>query len=262
MEDEDGEVIKTYELPSQKPEGQGSGLQSSLKYVGLGGLAAPKPSGTADAPPSGDQAEASSSSGRPAPPRSGWASWLGAQPKEGSGPADKGKDMDDNDDKKIRFTIGNEGKRMTKDDFLSEVQKLDSKTRRQIASDLGDASRDKRAAAPRAEPSANIPTLAEEEKAGGSEEGDTSTSTSGRSPDRPQQPSSKTGETAVERRRRLSVLRAQEGGRDEDETPAERRRREAALGMGDDAAAESDEEDRQQPGMRIRFADQPARGRK
>lgn len=82
-------------------------------------------------------------------------------------------------------------------------------------------------------------------------------------------------ETAVERRRRLAVLRGQgDGGgdgSDEDdevmETPAERRRREAALGMSSPGVADDDSDDDDTPrvppprGRRgIRFADQPARG--
>lgn len=82
-------------------------------------------------------------------------------------------------------------------------------------------------------------------------------------------------ETAVERRRRLAVLRGQgdgdgDGEEDDDEvleTPAERRRREAALGMSWPSGADEDSDDDDTPrvpptrGRRgIRFADQPSRG--
>jgi hypothetical protein len=43
--------------------------------------------------------------------------------------ATNGSEKDDDNDKRIRFTIGGTGRRMTKDDFLREIQALDPKAR-------------------------------------------------------------------------------------------------------------------------------------
>jgi sodium/hydrogen antiporter len=42
---------------------------------------------------------------------------------------------EDQDDRRIRFTIGGAGKRMTKEDFLKEIQSLDPKTRARVVNE-------------------------------------------------------------------------------------------------------------------------------
>lgn len=190
--------------------------------------------------------------------------------------------QDEDDDMKIRFTIGGVGRRMTKEDFIREVQMLDTGTRNEVV-DHSNASNALKSIA-RQEPSTKpmptppsqprVPVILEhgiESNGSGSGSGSSSNGESSRaaekrsvsiSPTRKQQPipaepprgrrdrqSGDQVETAVERRRRLAVLASQteDDGKDNDdtgETPAERRRRQAALGMGGPAAEEdSDTED-------------------
>ncbi|KAG5979238.1 hypothetical protein E4U55_005391 [Claviceps digitariae] len=154
VEDKDGEVVKTYQLPSSKFESQESDLiGASLKYLGLGtrrqgernaaaaaeegqaGLesSAQQTSSNADRTGSGQHGE----HGGPkvvsphhtqahahARTRARVQTWTGG---------DNGDDNEEEeDDKKIRFTIGGVGRRMTKDDFIREVQKLDSSMRNDV----------------------------------------------------------------------------------------------------------------------------------
>lgn len=143
------------------------------------------------------------------------------------------------DDKQIRFTIGGVGRRMTKEDFIREVQKLDVGTRKEVVdqSSASTALKDlARQDLPLRRPQ-NIPEIVEPESS--SEPSSTSASTSvspaprgsyrnsesvsprrqadaprgrGRSGtvDAPLQPSELEGETAVERKRRLAALGGQQ----------------------------------------------------
>lgn len=142
VEDEDGEVVKKYELPpSQRPEGQSTLASQGLKYMGMGGLAKPKQS--AKAGEEGGSAAAGTEGASPQPdepsgPRRA-ATWrmgrTGTGGGEGPASAKKKKELaeaDEEDDRHIRFTIGGVGQRMTKADFISEMQKLDTRTRRQV----------------------------------------------------------------------------------------------------------------------------------
>lgn len=204
-------------------------------------------------------------------------------------------EQEEEDDKHIRFTINGVGKRMTKEDFIMEMQKLDKKTRRDII-DESNASQTVKTLAkqdPQPQPSQPLvePMMNQKDHApvGGSshEQSDTRTGEAGgvppppssRPPSLKQSAALKTGaeteaegtetETEVERRRRLAVLEdggGPNGEADEaGETAAERRRREAALGMASPASEDSDDDDtpRVPPSKRaIRFADAPERGRK
>jgi CPA1 family monovalent cation:H+ antiporter len=276
VEDEDGEVVKTYQIPSQKPEGQGA-VDTGLKYMGLGGRAIKNASTSPAATSAAEQGEVSGSgpAGTPATKttsRTNWTRFLGAPDPAA---LEKNEQEQAADDKKIRFTIGGVGQRMTKEDFIREVQKLDAKTRRQVVDQSSASQRVKsiakqEAAGPSAadaDASAAVPRILEQVPS--SDDQSTPKPSSSVKPHAPQL-SKETGETAAERRRRLAVLSSQgdsadddrdaEGGsRDEDETPAERRRREAALGTSGDGA-DSDDEERVASGMRIRFAE-PERGR-
>ncbi|CAN8097454.1 unnamed protein product [Discula destructiva] len=331
VEDEDGEVVKKYELPpSQRPEGQSNLASQSLKYMGMGGFAKPKPgekAGEASTPGvSGEETQAQRTDGRPAgrPRASTWRLGTGA----GEGPAKK-KDLEEaeqEDDKHIRFTIGGVGQRMTKADFISEMQKLDARTRRAVIEEsnapervktlakedppeaemtpsTAAAIRGKAISLPQAQAAADgAPSRTDSSANSSSTKGKepvirrTSPSAPGASNDAsPAHQRLDSGdddddeddgddeddddieddvpshvpETAVERRRRLAVLKGLQGaegtGAGEDlETPAERRRREAALGMGG-GEDDSDDDDtpRVPPARRgIRFADVPERGRR
>lgn len=169
------------------------------------------------------------------------------------------------DDRNIRFTIGGEGKRMTKEDFLREVQQLDTKTRKEVV-DKSTASVQVKRLAKQDPP----PPIAEIIKAqdnsreprSGSISPNRRPGESSREQAAKTKPSEYTGETAVERKRRIAVLSTQDDD-ETAETPAERRRREAALGMtaGDNANDDSDDEG-DLPGRRgITFAE-PVRGGK
>lgn len=329
VEDEDGEVVKKYELPhSQRPEGQHNLASQSLKYMGMGGLVKPKAGEksaepTASASASGnDQTEPKDD--RPAPrPRAGtWRMGRGAGAGEGVDNKKKLAEAEQEDDKHIRFTIGGVGQRMTKADFISEMQKLDTRTRREVVDQSNAPERVKTLAKedppepegtagtagtirgkaisppqPQAQPQAQSQPAIEPSPT--RQESSHSSSTKGKEPmirrtspstsgedqrldsgdddeededeDADEVPSNDLPETAVERRRRLAVLKGLQGegsnstAAGEDlETPAERRRREAALGMGG-GEEDSDDDDtpRVPPARRgIRFADVPERGRR
>ena len=246
-------MVKTYEIPSQRPEGQAGGLGTGLKYIGLGGLAGKHPSTSPTA--SAEQGEGSGSAAptdRPQP--RAWTSFIGggkgaAQPKGNQeGAVD--------DDKKIRFTIGGEGQRMTKEDFIREVQKLDSSTKKQVVEQSNAPQRVKAVA--KQEPS-RVPPIVEHQPTPDDESPASEKPSSPTKSAAAAQPSSQTGETAAEKRRRLAVLADQDDD-DEEETPAERRRRQAALGVSSRDAADEVDEDTSQS-MRIRFAE-PERGRR
>ena len=232
-------------------------LNTSLKYMGLGSFA-PKQARAASPQATDEPGEASGSApATKTPSRAGWTRFVGA----GAGAQEKGEPSGaaaDDDDRKIRFTIGGEGKRMNKEDFIREVQKLDAKTRKQVIDQSSASQRVKSMASmAKEEPAATaVPRVLEQPP---STEGQSS---GGKEPVVPHgpKPSEQTGETAAERRRRMAVLATQGDDDEEGETPAERRRREAALGMGDDGE-ESDDESRTTSGMRIRFAE-PERGRR
>lgn len=301
VEDEDGEVVKTYELPSQKSSNQeGSDLiGSSLKYLGLGSLARqPEKEKTAEAAteegnaPAAPAAEDSSK----APVKPSWVRRLSSAPQHPD---------QQQDDKQIRFTIGGVGRRMTKEDFINEVQNLDAKTRKEVVDHSTASSGLKRVARgdppKRQQSQAVIPKIVEHESENnGSRSRSTErnrSNSSSVSPRRQAPPSSQRGragssrgkgleepaETAVERKRRLAVLAAQaededdaegsgsgsgSGGPDVHETPAERRRREAALGVGGSADTyDSDSDDEgipRVPPVRkgIRFAEDSRKSKK
>ncbi|KEY67998.1 hypothetical protein S7711_09328 [Stachybotrys chartarum IBT 7711] len=277
IEDQDGEVVKTYELPTQKAEGAEPGpLENSLRFIGLGGR--PRP---ADPEAAAEEGQASGATAPPAtrrPSRIGWASFTGAAQRPGAerkkSTAEQGKATEE---AKIRFTIGGVGQRMTEEDFIKELQKLDSSARKEVV-DKSTASSELKSRAEQdplmkeLDSGAAIPDVKEtpSDSTAEEEEEDATRASGARweespSPKQMVEPKGEDGETAVELRRRLAVLsnQVEESG----ETPAERRRREAALGMGgpapaDDSDSEDEGADRVPPARRgIRFAE-PERGRK
>ncbi|KAI0123914.1 Na+/H+ antiporter nha1 [Xylariales sp. AK1849] len=304
VEDEDGEVVKKYELPSQKADGGSDVVATSLKYMGMGGLVKqgqkpmeavePTEAGTSQAGPS-----------RPAAPKSTFSGW-GGFGKSGAGEGRKKgvggvpEEGDGGDDHKIRFTIGGEGRRMTKEDFLKEVRNMDARTRREVLeqSDAPPALKAVAKEQAQAPDSTSPASGGTDSRPTAAKMASTSTRAQSDSPARPQPLASRgrsgtvtarpvpddnapdghpgvsstdMPETAVERRRRLAAL---SGMRDDDgnnssnelETPAERRRREAALGVGSPTVEDSDSEDDDTPRIPptrrgIRFVDAPSRGR-
>lgn len=276
IEDQDGEVVKTYELPTQKAEGAEPGpLENSLRFIGLGGR--PRP---ADPEAAAEEGQASGATAPPVtrrPSRIGWASFTGAAQRPGAerkkSTAEQGKATEE---AKIRFTIGGVGQRMTEEDFIKELQKLDSSTRKEVV-DKSTASGELKSRAKQdplmkdLDSGAAITDMKETPSDSTAEEEEHAIRASGArweespSPKQIVEPKGEDGETAVELRRRLAVLsnQVEESG----ETPAERRRREAALGMGSpaldgDSDSEDEGADRVPPARRgIRFAE-PERGRK
>lgn len=139
VEDEDGEVVKKYELPAQEKEKGEGAVGQSLKYMGMGGLLknTPKPekAGEPSTAPQDSQA-------KPAmrPRTNTMTNWAAALSGRAAGEAagqkqDKKKieaEAQQEDDRHIRFTIGGVGQRMTKEDFIREMRKLDSRTRKEV----------------------------------------------------------------------------------------------------------------------------------
>ncbi|KAH8880430.1 hypothetical protein GQ53DRAFT_788685 [Thozetella sp. PMI_491] len=289
VEDEDGEVVKKYELSPQKDSGDI--LNQSLKYIGMGGLvkAGEKAKPGEGVEEEAETTEVSKVTSRPVIPN--WATGAFGRPAAGEPSTRPGRrktvaeEEEEEDDRHIRFTIGGVGQRMTKEDFIREMQQFDKNTRNEIidqssasqgVKDLaqhgdaaaGQSSRGKGVAAPASPPSRDeSPEASSPERRGRRA---SSTSPSPRSsPTRGAEPSSREEpETAVERRRRLAVLQSVgSDGEDMGETPAERRRREAALGMSSPTAADDDSDDDDTPRVPpqrrgITFADVPDRERR
>ncbi|TPX09474.1 uncharacterized protein E0L32_009362 [Thyridium curvatum] len=128
VEDEDGEVVKKYELPTQRPEKEGPDLMSQgLKYMGMGGLIKASDK-TADG-----GGEGSKAAGKASMP-----SWMAFGRQQAGEPSERqrkksvAEEKAEQDDRHIRFTIGGVGQRMNKNDFINEMKKLDNKTRREV----------------------------------------------------------------------------------------------------------------------------------
>lgn len=300
MEDEDGEVVKKYELPiSSRPEGSGAFVSQGLRYMGMGnrGKGGERPgdpdaaNGAGPSNPSRSPTPGESSTQRP---------WKKGNVEE-----------EEADSRHIRFTINGEGQRMTEDEFIKEMQKLDRPTRKEIV-DQSSASnavktlakqdsktlpllQTSQARSSGKSPAAQVTLMTGKTKSAVEKDESRSEPPARREgwsrakdrspsprtvpdPKDDDAPSRSAPETAVERRRRLAVLEddgsasvadkkravATESG----ETPAERRRREAALGVSSEGAGdEEDSDDDDTPRMPrarrgIRFADAPERERR
>ncbi|KAI9158972.1 putative Na(+)/H(+) antiporter C3A11.09 [Paramyrothecium foliicola] len=280
VEDKDGEIVKTYDLPSEKGEGAESSARfgNTLKFMGLAG---PRPNGKSPEV-SAEEGEASGFEGKPAGKygwpnfgmRTGGSSQQTEQVQKGNAQQQPPKE-----EKKIRFTINGEGQRMTEADFIREVRKLDSSTRKEVVEHSTASQEVKKRARqdPPVRKQSNaipIPTIVKdssdstdmEKELAGIDRRDAAPPRLGVEPSvasSSDKPSEMLGESAAERKRRLAVLAAQ-GDEDEDtgETPAERRRREAALGMAEASDSEDEGAERLPAARRgIRFAE-PDRGRK
>ncbi|KAI1483867.1 alkali metal cation/H+ antiporter Nha1 C terminus-domain-containing protein [Daldinia eschscholtzii] len=284
VEDEDGEVVRKYDLPTDRSDGRDY-VATSLKYMGMGGLVKPNDKAAPKAEASSsEQGPSQSGSGNPGAKTKtgGWPGFnrggaADQRRKDAAAPPRKSAE----DDRGIRFTIGGVGQRMTKDDFLREVRKLDAKTRREVVdqSNADPAVKSMAREAPSASTTRRPQTQTQTQTLVNPQisvtQASDSTRETSKSPSRPepsrgrspttdaeQAPTSNTPETAAERRRRLAAFASVREDNDLGETPAERRRREAALGVDSGGAEDSDSEDddtpRVPPARRgIRFADSP-----
>ncbi|KAI5305766.1 lysyl-tRNA synthetase [Ascosphaera pollenicola] len=128
VEDEDGEVIKKYDIPST---GKKSGKHDAQDSAGVSGAAATAAGGHGE--------EGAGSKVSHALNRAG--TWLrdGKHGEPSRKQGDKGS-SDYEDDDKVRFTVnhpalvgkGKPGQRMSKEDFIRQIRQLDPKTRREI----------------------------------------------------------------------------------------------------------------------------------
>ncbi|CAK7272707.1 Na+/H+ antiporter [Sporothrix epigloea] len=138
VEDEDGEVVKTYELPphkSDKDGGTGDMVSQSLKYMGMGGLIKPSEK-------SKEQESETKGSGNEDDPipkvvrRATMPNWINfgrAATSDVATQRQRKKSVaevqQEEDDRHIRFTIGGVGQRMTKEGFIKQMQQFDQNTR-------------------------------------------------------------------------------------------------------------------------------------
>ncbi|RDW94782.1 putative Na(+) antiporter 1 [Coleophoma crateriformis] len=138
VEDEDGEVVKKYELPSQrsgqksKEDNKESTVRKGLDRAGTWIGQAPKKPGQEKAETNPNQS--SPAAGAETAVRQG-LSRMGTWGFGGSSkvaPPEREQEKEEEDDRRIRFTIGGAGRRLTKDDFLKEIQSLDPKARSEI----------------------------------------------------------------------------------------------------------------------------------
>jgi len=270
IENEDGEVIKKYDIPNPDAQSKDSQSQQTAmkrirnmgKMLGMNNSELAQ-AGAADAQSSG---KAPGSSDAP------------QQSSEGG----------DDDDRLVRFTTG--GRRMSKLEFIEQLQKLDPRRRVMAVEDSDVSENVKREARKEAREQAGLsrtmsrpdvpPTHREESE---DEEFLARVNTNNSDELRPVQSKevpfhdisrdlrsyqlrSGEGETAAERRRRLALQRpVQEEDSDDDgtdrvpptgrsdapahqtststETPAERRRRMGALGLQQEEESDSDEDD-------------------
>jgi len=286
-------VVKKYELPQQRPDRDGGDLVSqSLKYMGMGSLVKSGEE-VAEGPP--NRRDEDDTTITKVTSKAGMPSWMAfgrgglGEPSQRQRKKSVAEEQEEEDDRHIRFTIGGVGQRMTKEDFIHEMKKLDKGTRREVVDHSSASHVVKTLAKEDAPPPESTPrpqaglgklpvsrtvATAKIHETGTSAESYERASTTSSSEPREEpvgrgRPSGArlsrdTPETAVERRRRLAVLSGVGDEEDEgQETPAERRRREAALGMTSPTADDDSEDDdtpRVPPARRgIRFADIPGR---
>ncbi|KAG9242145.1 Sodium/hydrogen exchanger family-domain-containing protein [Calycina marina] len=147
VEDEDGEVVKTYQVPtarkgqsSQEPEGTekegGHHMRQTVMRMGsLAGFSSSKPQPPVQSNP--ETSTGQDTSTERASVLQGMGSRMGSLANWGfSGKNTEQTVMTDeyseDDDRHIRFTIGGAGRRLTKDDFIREIQSLDPKSRAEV----------------------------------------------------------------------------------------------------------------------------------
>lgn len=135
VEDEDGEVVKTYELPSKskaaksKDDSEAGPVRQGVSRVGTWtGLSSRAQESHSESSKAGASSASEKPTRQPMTRLGSLGQWgFGGKHTEVA-PADDEED----DDRRIRFTIGGAGRRLTKEDFLKEIQSLDPKTRYDI----------------------------------------------------------------------------------------------------------------------------------
>ncbi|KAI1421683.1 alkali metal cation/H+ antiporter Nha1 C terminus-domain-containing protein [Xylaria sp. FL1777] len=270
VEDEDGEVVKKYDLPAQRDY-----VASGLKYMGMSGLV--KPGDKEIQPAESSQAGTGAATrSKPGPSKRptvvGWAGFSrsgNAEQRKRGGNTEAVRDQND-DDRGIRFTISGADKRMNKDDFLKEVQKLERSNREVPGASQAQAptASGQTSSPDFSNPHINVTQASDSTRAASmspSRLTAPAAPTRGRSGTRGEEdaPGTDAPETAAERRRRLAAFAGVQED-DNNETPAERRRREAALGVTGPSSEESDSDDDDTPRVPperrgIRFAEGPAK---
>lgn len=120
VEDEDGEVLKKIDLTGQAQRGGRGGVQNGphhfdtapmrqgLKRMGTWAHMGGKGDGTVQGEPTGESSKQAKVRKKP---------------------------VVDPDDDRIRFTVGSGGRRMSKKEFVEQLQQLDPKARRQVVND-------------------------------------------------------------------------------------------------------------------------------
>jgi NhaP-type Na+/H+ or K+/H+ antiporter len=255
VEDEDGEVIKKYDIPSGPKKEKRPGAAQRGQSVNVGtsrAIQSLKRMGTHMGVPASQHAESGPS---------------GTQPTD----AKKKKPTTEEDDDRLRFTVTAGGRRMSKLEFITQMSQMDPKARAKFVQSSNapeavktaaheDAKEQKDTDRRRAASQANVPTIVGED---GEAEIHKIESPAAHEEDRVRGPTGLTlvdsnnedvpfhsvhtdlqqysmnqsgGETAAQRRRRLAAQdsepapnRATEMEDSDEETPAERRRRLGAL---------------------------------
>ncbi|KAI0486793.1 alkali metal cation/H+ antiporter Nha1 C terminus-domain-containing protein [Xylaria cf. heliscus] len=282
VEDEHGEVVKKYDLPAR---GEGRDyVATSLKYMGMSGLVKP---GDKEYKPAESSKGGSTAATEPTVgpvKRSTAVGWTGfgrsgnAEQRKKGGNTES-VNLSEDEDRGIRFTISGAGRRMTKDDFLKEIQKLE-RSNREVPNDLTspkDETGTSKAENPTTtsgqtssldlvNPHISVTHASDSTRDASKSPARPDTPTRGRSGPRDKEdvPSTEPPETAAERRRRLAAFASVQDDDNSNETPAERRRREAALGVVGPSSEESDSDDDDTPRVPperrgIRFAEGPAK---
>ncbi|TAQ89625.1 hypothetical protein B7494_g2054 [Chlorociboria aeruginascens] len=141
VEDEDGEVVKTYQLPPNqnvvrppKETGEEGPVRQGISRVGTWtGLGGKKPdASSAESKFSPPNEQPINSNVRQGIRMGNWGFSGKNDAGEGTSKRPAAEDSDSEDDRRIRFTIGGAGRRLTKEDFLREIQSLDPKARSEI----------------------------------------------------------------------------------------------------------------------------------
>ncbi|KAH8812074.1 alkali metal cation/H+ antiporter Nha1 C terminus-domain-containing protein [Xylogone sp. PMI_703] len=261
VEDEDGEVVKKYELPSRsaaaKAVKEGTEEQPAEgrpMWVGLRSKSQQQ-----QQQPQAESSQKPEESGIEAAVIQGikrMGTWSGFGLGRTGGQADSNpKENEEDDDRRIRFMIGGGGRRLTKDDFLKEIQNLDPKARSELLQKNEDASMSRppmgRQTSSRyqSQTQTQTQTRAQDDTAGtGEEDDDTKVdkpSSSSSSEERGRRRDSITAVHVVDRDPQTRKTRLQPIATSEatsiQETPAERRRRELALKGVDDPTSPDSE---------------------
>lgn len=152
VEDEDGEVIKKYDIPAQHKERPDTDRKSSMADTGGRAMQSLRKMGTYVGVPAHKQEESEASSS-------------GQTPADGK---KKKKPALDEDDDRIRFTVTAGGRRMSKLEFIQQMSSMDPKARAKFIQESDvpegvkqEAHRDARDAARRT--AANVPPVVGEE---------------------------------------------------------------------------------------------------